>query len=731
MVFCGWHHADNAQARAERTGYLTGTTLQCVDVAGKLDKLPGFTQSVEGNDSPSAWTEMVNPNMDLYLHYLLHWHSTALEVADWTDSGTGSNFPFVILGSGGESLFDQVNRRAQALVPDYHLTCNRLGQLDVVVDPMLQDTGDRSATIQAAIGEDDWREIMFPHKRPPRVHWLRSDAILADADTITAIFSVAPGETPGQGEMVRQQSEQLAQSQADLNACEGHRYARLNAKEGFFTVTLVGNDDLDIDPASMEWVSLQITADTAMERGYTWDVARGLVHELNISYEHTKTGLLKTVMARWEREVDGPTAVTEDAPDPPDDPPPPYIPPPWEPPEEDPGLWPDAPQMAIAYGDGGPQQIGWCPDIMAPGGPSWVDVTGTLNGMIIDVKYIQTGSDSVAAWCLTKEGVYYTDNVLSGSAMVSAGWSGKLDSDDVDVAIGKTVGTITFRGIALDQSDPDFCIVLFTRGSDTQHMAYTTDRGASWSYSTWSGSSGTNRQPYGFITINQNNGTIYAADRVYDPPHTGYYTHKSTDGGANFSRQGYPDSGYIAGAVDESRREYLVASIYSGALYLSISSGLNYDGTTPEGLRKSTDGGGSWMDIAPGGTTNNGQVVPFPLNDTVWFVKNHDDLYKSTDGGGSWSFVKAIDTVLSGAAAKIEVWPGDEDLIFGVSLDDGLNTGSDDDALMYSDDGGENWTAIIGDWNTVFGAAWSGAAGSGFSVRNVGIELLPRIGANE
>lgn len=333
MIFCGWHHTDPVSISAKKTALLSHTTLHCLDVAGKLDNLPGFTQSVEDNDSPSAWTEIVDPNMDLYLHYLLHWHSTALAVADWTDSNTGSAYPFAVLGSSGESLFDQVNRRAQALVPDYHLTCNRLGQMNVVVDPMLQDLGDRSGTVQAAISESDWQSINWTHRRPPRTHWLRSDAVKADASEIAAFFSVSPGDSPGQGESERQHSEQLAQSQSALNACEGHRYARLNAQEGFYSIKLMGSDDLDIEPATLQWVTLQITSETAAERGYTWDVARGLVSEMEIRYNHSKTGIVKDISLRWEREVDGPTAVTEPPPDPPDDGDP-YEPPPWTPPPE-------------------------------------------------------------------------------------------------------------------------------------------------------------------------------------------------------------------------------------------------------------------------------------------------------------------------------------------------------------------------------------------------------------
>lgn len=310
MIFTGWHQSDPTVIAAQRTGILRDTTLELLDVAGRLDTLPGFSGSVEVAASPASWSQMTTPNMDKYLHYLLHWHSTALEVADWTWSGTTTNFPFVVLGNAAESLWDQVARRAKALVPDYVLSCNTIGQLQTVIDPMLQDSGDRTATVQATLQEADWSSIRYNHQRPPRAHWLRGEAIVASAVNIAAIFCVAPGEAPGQGESAISQGEQLAVSQSTLNACEGHRYARLNAPQGYFSIALAEGDDQGIEPSDMTWVRLNVSASTAAQRGLTFSNERGLVREISIRYDHTRTGLVKQVELLWERETSGTPAVT-------------------------------------------------------------------------------------------------------------------------------------------------------------------------------------------------------------------------------------------------------------------------------------------------------------------------------------------------------------------------------------------------------------------------------------
>ncbi len=315
MVFTGWHQSDPTIIASERTGILRDTVLELLDVAGRLDSLPGFSGSVEVASSPSTWTQMTAPNMDKYLHYLLHWHSTALEVADWSWTGTTTTYPFVVLGNAAESLWDQAMRRAKALVPDYVLGCNTIGQLQTTIDPMLQDSGDRTATVQTTLEEADWLSIRYTHERPPRAHWLRGEAILASASDIAALFCIAPGEAPGQGEAANSQGEQLAVSQSTLNACEGHRYARQNAPERYFSIVLAEGDDKDIEPSDMTWVRLNVSSSTAAQRGLTFSNERGLVREMNVRYDHTRTGLVKQVEMLWERETSGTPAVTVVMPD--------------------------------------------------------------------------------------------------------------------------------------------------------------------------------------------------------------------------------------------------------------------------------------------------------------------------------------------------------------------------------------------------------------------------------
>jgi hypothetical protein len=313
VKFWGWHQSDGNSVSAGRTATLRDVVLNCLDVAGRLDTLPGFPQSIEVHEFPQNWLEMKSPNMDRYIDYLFRWHSTALENAYYVPSGTGSNYPFVVLGSDGESLWDQVQRRAGAIVPGYRLTCNRNGELKVLPDPILQEVADRTATSQTTIGADDWTAVNWEYTRPPRVHWLRGEAILAHVSDIAAVFCNSPGDSPGQGESEQSSGEQLARSQTDLNNKTGHEYARLNAYNGPVSVSLP--DDADrIQPAHMTWVVLDVSGDYAARRALGFSSDRGLPIELNISYEYGRTGLVKRVEMLWEQETIGIPATTSPPP---------------------------------------------------------------------------------------------------------------------------------------------------------------------------------------------------------------------------------------------------------------------------------------------------------------------------------------------------------------------------------------------------------------------------------
>lgn len=423
MLMIGWLDTEDAQIGRTKTGVLRDTKITILDVAAKLDTLPGFSQAIADDATRDTekipaitWNYMIAPTLHKYIHYLLHWHSTALEVADFIWSDSGDDYPFVLLASDGDSLWNQVDRRARAFDPDRVLTCDRAGGIAVVPDPMIAAVADRTAVVQAAIDESEYSDIRFVRKRSPTVHWLRGGAILAGTtQPIQTVFGIAPGDTPGQGLGEVMHGEKLTLSQAVFNISLGNHYARKNAPFGYLILTLVQDDGgpgsvvpwREIEPAWKQWVTVDLSAEFAAQRGWTFTTVRGLPRELAIRYNRTKTGTARTLELTVELETVGEPGTTVIKP---------VVPPVGEDPLEtvppDFGLI-DGQEMVAGIGiDGYVYRTSDFQTVSGSGGPTWdrVDTTiaDTIYSFVVDPfspAYI-AGSGAVNGWVVNDTDIY-------------------------------------------------------------------------------------------------------------------------------------------------------------------------------------------------------------------------------------------------------------------------------------------------------------------------------------
>lgn len=312
MKFIGWVGNENYGMNRDRKGFHKKTSITCRDVTGMLDVLPGFPQALEREESESLWSYMPGLDMNKSLHYLLHWHSTALELADFILPEDGTDYNAMRLDASGATLFQQVDSQAQKMVPDHMLTCNSQGQMVVRRNWMYDDVGDRP-TAAPIITEDYWNDLNVEYIRHPRVHVLRSGAIVAsetydDNDEIPLAFSIAPGvaEAFGQGTTEATENEGLTLSQADLNRCEGHRYALLNSRYGEFKLTdPTGEQFWEYEPALMNRVQLNIGADKAAQRGFDFTQMNALVKSVDVGYSVSVKGTVVTASTSMEKEASG------------------------------------------------------------------------------------------------------------------------------------------------------------------------------------------------------------------------------------------------------------------------------------------------------------------------------------------------------------------------------------------------------------------------------------------
>ncbi len=481
LKFVGWHHEDTADLEATAHGIISGVEFTCYDIAAKLDTLPSFPQTVERDASPTSWLQMADLNIDRYLFYLIHWHSTALMVADFVWSGEGDTYPVSILGSPGTTLWKQVDGRAQAIA--HLLTCDRWGRLVVRPDPLLLPVSSRTSTVIVDLTDADWKTLNYTVMRPPRVHWLWGSAVIADdtdADSVTevqAVKCVAPGDAPGQGAAARSQGEQLVIDQTELNLREGHRYAaRHNAPYSYIQLDLVWGNDPGIDPAYMEWVTLTTTA--SAERGLTFSGARFLPVEVQTTYDHENG--TKQVRLLLEKETVGLPAKTV-FPDPPNPntgpyiPPTDYYPPSFELPTEN-QLWlgKDLKTLGFIHSSGVLYRTDTWHVPSVNGGPTWSGVgltglglSGTVLQFVVNAFSYRTGT--IGGWIFTTDGIFYLSDAFgTPSVALQHSWGISWDVDNDRVNADASFGV------------EGWVLAVLNDASSAVKAVYTTDGGQTW-----------------------------------------------------------------------------------------------------------------------------------------------------------------------------------------------------------------------------------------------------------
>ncbi len=475
MRFVGWIDNEPTRIDASDTGTRAYVELQCVDVAGRLAQLPVFPMGLMRTASPSNFDEMADLNPDRYAWFILHWHSTALELADFNWSGTLDDNAIPLLATQGDSLYSQADYMAQAIA--HRLTCDSRGRLAMLPDPQLQAVASRTSTVMQALTANDWMNIQYTEQRPSRYHWLWGGAIVAstsdaaDVSEVESVFCRAPGSTPGQGLGMVRRSEQVVADQAALNVREGMRYAvRLNPDQSFFDVPIAHGNDGGIEPAYMQWVTLTLSAAQAAQRGLNFTAARFLPFEVTIEYNHaTRT---KTARLRLEREASGPPAVT-------------YVPgvgslvnydTNWYTGAEDQpgGLYGDlaaARNEIAAVADDGAIYV---TRNFKSATPEWsaLDLTfsGTMQQFVVDAfspGYVD-GSGAINGWVVTSTGIYRVSDIFGSAPAATLQHTFRTPS-----------GSIANHSINASFGSAGHVVVVSYYGADGTWATYTTD-GTTW-----------------------------------------------------------------------------------------------------------------------------------------------------------------------------------------------------------------------------------------------------------
>lgn len=489
MRFCGWQEQEQWSVSGSRKGMLRNTTINAVDVAGKMKVLPGFPQAIERSEE-TFWESMPDPTMNRVLDYLGRWHTTAWSLADIIPDEDGDLYELMIIKTGADDIFTQMASTAAKLVPSRILTCNPKGQLVFLVDWMEIDTGDRPAA-SWIIQEDDINSISVSYNPQPKAHSLHAGALLSTdtwtmlggQKTIPLAFAIAPGDAFSQGTSEVIQSEGIALSQEDLNMVAGHRYARMNSPYSPFNIAFANRtiDFWNYAPAYLHRVQVNLDTDYQAQRGLEWenDSEEGMLETMTVSLDNSGKGVRRNFSITWEMETEGPPAVTH-IPEEPDDP---EFETPTPTPTEPPPLFGgDVEEMAGLGYDGYLYRT----FDFQEASPTWERFNLSISNphsWVADPfspKYL-TGVGTVDAWAVNATGLYRIEDIfgtLPSATLVHTFDEATTDGDFHWRSINASFGTYFAEGF-----NPWLVVVSYygdTTGHEGTWALRSTDGGQTW-----------------------------------------------------------------------------------------------------------------------------------------------------------------------------------------------------------------------------------------------------------
>jgi hypothetical protein len=305
IKFVGWHDTEYENPRATMQGIEKGVEFRCISNAEKMRRINLLPNEVTDDSTPANWREMHTFTPGRFMFYQLAWHSTVFETCPFIFDTLGSGYAG--LSVSASTLWDQVAEIAESR--GKKLTCDGRGILRVLPYSQTQDSGDRTATVIIALNGNDYSAFTFERDRHPRDYWIPGEGITVGNNNVD-VYCRAPGLAPGQGAQRIDIGEQLVADQTELNARIGHEYARVNSPWLLTRLAMAQTGDAGIDPALLEWIEVTVDS-TTNRRGRGLASIRILPTEVVIQHNVGVTGTItKEVEVIGEIETVGTPAVT-------------------------------------------------------------------------------------------------------------------------------------------------------------------------------------------------------------------------------------------------------------------------------------------------------------------------------------------------------------------------------------------------------------------------------------
>lgn len=291
IKFVGW--VDTGSNEIEPL--LSDLTIRCIGPRERLNREASFGGQLTNAAAPANWQEMANLDLFKFIHYILHWHTTILDVCDLEKPDWAALTPYWTIGVPEGLMADTVNELAKNFSALF--TCDRQGRFFLRHDWMMLDDTDRGGvTTTVALQAHDWEKISLEERNINQAFAVSASGVVASRTVVTPLRSVAPGKTSGQGGTNEQLNNQLVTGQDELNMRAGRLYGRRNSKWGNLTIR-VWPGGMVADPAWGERIQLTLD-ETTNKRGVSFSSEYFLLHEMRVQHDH----VAGTTSEEWVQE---------------------------------------------------------------------------------------------------------------------------------------------------------------------------------------------------------------------------------------------------------------------------------------------------------------------------------------------------------------------------------------------------------------------------------------------
>jgi len=274
------------------------TTFYLKGISGLLDNREMFSVSLEHSASPANWTQLKNMSINKILYHYLNWHTTLLNIADYTKIQTAhGDYPEQFEDITKGQVLDNINNLLNARLFSKFVS-DKQGRCFAEVNLNYLPTGSRpSANMSFQAG--DWVDkIEFSEIIDTPIASTLLGGVSFDTVTVsgTALLARAPGNDPTYKGKYETISGLSLNNQSQLNELAMLHFANVNNRYKKIEMTLANNmRHIDIIPQEYFNITLNST-DTF--RNITWNPKR--IIPRTIRYNHKNGWLQQNIVFEGE-----------------------------------------------------------------------------------------------------------------------------------------------------------------------------------------------------------------------------------------------------------------------------------------------------------------------------------------------------------------------------------------------------------------------------------------------